>query len=331
MGLSESEYLAEVNAMLKRNLNLGLNKEREAEEATLNAIAAHLCLSASAKRARPLLCLYFYQLFEAQWPEKLVKIGLAAELIHAASLLHDDVVDAAQKRRGKSSANQIYGNPQAVLAGNYLLTKAFDLLRDLPRPLIDKAIEVVREMTIAALREIHNRKDAKSSKNDWMKTAVGKTGLLFSWCGFSVAHLFERSEEADHLWQIGERLGIIFQMADDIKDFSGDNALKDHCKDIENQDPSLPIIIACQKSERACLAFSRAFAQEKIGISQKEELKNIVLSSGALEDVSQMLTGEISELLLMLTRFEASLGYRRLSQWIDELQKAYLPENFVLA
>lgn len=307
-------FLVSTNATICQ----ALNTERVGQ-AALSAIAEHLCLSPNAKRARPLLCLYSHWLFDDLIDEKFVQVGVAAEFIHAASLLHDDVVDEASKRRGRSSANAVFGNAQAVLAGNYLLTKAFDLLRPFPRALADRAITVVGEMTESALLEINSRGCLDLNEETWRRIARGKTGVLFSWCGFAAAICAKQKKHAAKLWEAGQNIGEIFQMADDLKDFSGDYNLKDKCQDIRNKEPSLPIILTLKSSPEALNAFRRCYETNYLSEEQVAYLREQVLASGALIITQEYMQKSLAQVRDALAIFDGTLGKAYLDRWVSSL------------
>lgn len=312
-------FLASTNDIISQSLGQHVVIADPQGPAPLATIAEHLCLSANAKRARPLLCLYSHWLFDAPVADEFIKVGVAAEFIHAASLLHDDVVDGASKRRGKPSANAVFGNAQAVLAGNFLLTKAFDLLRPFPRALADKAITVVRDMTESALLEINSRGQLSLSEDTWHQIARGKTGVLFSWCGFSAAICAERKGYAQRLWAIGQIIGQIFQMADDLKDFGGDRNLKDQCQDIRNREPSLPIILALRSNQEVAQAFERCYEADNLGEEQVSFLREQVWASGAIKATRERMAQALAQVRTELMPFEGSAGKNYLDRFVTAL------------
>lgn len=318
MTLLEDEFLLQTNNMIEEVL-AGPGILKSHAEKSLEVMARHLCLSSHAKRARPLLCLYFHWLFKNEIKSDFINVAVAAEFIHAASLLHDDVVDEAHLRRGKASANALYGNAQAVLAGDFLLTEAFDLLRPFGRDLTNQAILVVKEMTKASLVEINARGSMDLSEASWSTMARGKTGVLFSWCGFAAATCAENQEERQRLWALGQRVGHIFQMADDLKDFSGDQDLKDRCQDIRNKEPSLPIILAAHSDIRVMNAFKAHFAKDKISDAEVEYLLSLVTASGALKETRERITRAEAEAKMLIAPYENTLGKARLEQWMTAL------------
>lgn len=188
-------------------------------EGLLGAAASHLVAAPAAKRARPRLLLAFARLVGRVDDERLVRSAAAVELIHTASLLHDDVVDQADTRRGRASANARFGNGAAVLAGDVVLARALALLSFDARA-VSAAIEVVARMSAAAVREIEVR-GQRVSADDAMRIAEGKTGALFGLCG-TLAGLDAAAGEGDAMRRAAEAFGVAFQVADDIDDVDTD-------------------------------------------------------------------------------------------------------------
>lgn len=186
-------------------------------EGLLGAAASHLVTAPAAKRARPRLLLAFARLVDRGEDERLVSAAAAVELIHTASLLHDDVVDQAGTRRGRASANARFGNDAAVLAGDVVLARALALLSFDARA-VSAAVDVVARMSAAAVREIEVR-GQRISVDDAVRIAEGKTGALFGLCG-TLAGLGTPSGDA--LRRAGEAFGVAFQIADDIDDTDTD-------------------------------------------------------------------------------------------------------------
>ena len=218
----------------------GLLHQTEADE--LVEVASHLCLAPGAKRARPKMVSELGAALAVD-PGLLRPIAVATELIHSASLLHDDVVDAGTIRRGRPTANQLYGNASAVLAGDLLITLAFRALRQHPAALTAEAIETIGAMTMAARKELGFRRDVHVTVDDWRVIAAGKTGALFRYVGFAVGFLAGGEPLARGLATACLHLGIAFQMVDDLIDVAGNDG-KGAWSDLRNGNPNLVHIAA---------------------------------------------------------------------------------------
>jgi octaprenyl-diphosphate synthase len=179
----------------------------------LEQATAPLVCATKAKRARARLLFAFAELAHVD-TDVAIECARAVELIHAASLLHDDVVDEADERRGLPSANALFGNAAAVLAGDHVLATALLALKfDLRR--MSAAVDVVERMSRAAVREIEIR-DSDAGERELIEVAQGKTAALFGLCGTLV------SLDDDRYRRAGEALGLAFQIADDLADVDED-------------------------------------------------------------------------------------------------------------
>lgn len=230
----------------------------------LQEIGRHLCIGSSSKRVRPLLIWHFSQMLGLD-AKKIMNLSLATELIHSASLLHDDVVDNATLRRGRSSSNIQFSNSLSVLGGNFLLTRAFLCLSGFEKSVITAAIEVIAHMTEGALIEIGIVGKIDTTIDTWKEMVAGKTGALFAWCGAVVGIVGGDADAKARFSRCGRQVGMAFQLADDLKDLTGDAGLKDSFSDLRNGEPSYPILLAAQKDPQfyeACKALWKDSARD---------------------------------------------------------------------
>lgn len=273
---------------------------------TLAAAARHLCLGNGGKRVRPRLVLLLGRAAGAP-AAALEDVATAAELIHAASLLHDDVVDEARLRRGRPTVNSGWSNQVAVLAGDWLLSGAFRVLHPHPREVTLEAIEVVAEMSAAAIGELEARGQADLGLERCQGLAEGKTGALFGWCGRSAARLVGDEALAGRFDRFGRRLGVAFQLADDLKDlWPGEG--KDRFADLRNRNPSVPIVLAARQSEAFAARLARAWGAggDALADAEVEALGGLLLETEAPQEALRMLEQEIEEAIDLLgTREEA--------------------------
>ncbi len=247
ISLDETEFLDLVEHKISNNLKTSDAKIPFAED-ILSSASKHLCVDGTAKRARPLLTMLFGDALNLD-RAKLINIATAVELIHSASLMHDDVIDNAKTRRGKVATNVQYSNAIAVLAGNFLWSQAFLMLRELPGEITYQAVDAISSMTSAAIAEIEVQGKLNISLDIWRKIAVGKTGVLFSWCGDSVGRLAGDLDSAGKFYRGGCHLGAAFQMADDVRDLTDVQNSKDLYADLRNKEPSYPIILGLNKCD----------------------------------------------------------------------------------
>ncbi|HEY3451994.1 MAG TPA: polyprenyl synthetase family protein [Myxococcales bacterium] len=270
-----------------------------------------LCLEAGGKRIRPRLTFLLGEAAGAP-REALEDVAAAGELIHGASLLHDDVVDEASVRRRRPTANARWGNAVAVLAGDWLLSNAFALLRPHPRPVTTGAIEVVGLMSHAAALELEVRGRLDLPLGEWRSIAEGKTGALFAWCGRSAGLLAGREDLARAFDDFGMRLGVAFQLADDLKDLAGGEG-KDRFADLKNKNPSVPILWAAQRSPALRARLEALWSREHPAAAEVAAAGEALLAQGAAEETASQLLAEVDAALGALS----VLGNPR---WVDELE-----------
>lgn len=201
-------------------------REAVAGEGLLGDTCAHLVAAPVAKRARPRLLLSLASLRDVSSQSsarthQLVNAAAAVELIHTASLLHDDVVDDASERRGLPSVNARWGNSAAVLAGDVLLSRALHLLAFDTRA-VAAAIDVVSAMSVAAVRELEVRGRADLTLDVHADICDGKTAVLFGLCGRLAGVVLNDQDAALRFERAARALGLAFQLADDVGDIESD-------------------------------------------------------------------------------------------------------------
>lgn len=248
---------------------------------TLIAAARHLVL-AGGKRARPWLTMLLGEVFAVP-SSSLRDLAVCVELIHAASLLHDDVVDAGTRRRGRPTANALWGNLEAVLSGDLLLTLALEQLRPHPSPVHHAAVDTVAAMTRATLHEAAARGRVDLTLEQWIRIAEGKTGALFALCGRGVGLLADEPVGAERLAEAASALGLAFQVADDLDDLLGRGAGKDAFADLRNRNPNCAVAMAVESSAALGRDLEAAWADPTTDPAQFARLGQAVLDSGAAE------------------------------------------------
>jgi octaprenyl-diphosphate synthase len=218
-------------------------------------VAGHL-VAAGGKRVRPMLTLITSQLCGYRG-ERHIRLAAAVEFIHSATLLHDDVVDQSGLRRGRATANAIWGNKPPVLVGDFLFARAFQLMvEDGSLAVLDvlaSASAVIAEGEVAQLMTAN---DADTTEATYLQVVHGKTATLFAAAAQIGALVAERpAAEAEALRRYGENLGIAFQLTDDVLDYSAREIVlgKSLGDDFRDGKITLPVV----------LAFARGGAEER--------------------------------------------------------------------
>ena len=209
--------------------------------------AAHHLLDLRGKHLRP-LCVALASRFGDGFTDPARALAVAVELVHSATLLHDDVVDVAERRRGEPAACVVYGNAASIFAGDWLLVAA---LRRIAAAgvdgLLDRMLAVIDEMIVAESIQLERRGNVTGSREDYFAIVEGKTAALFRWAmiaGARVARLPAAAEAA--LERFGLHLGVAFQAVDDELDYA-DGTGKDPLADLREGKITYPLVIALER------------------------------------------------------------------------------------
>lgn len=212
-------------------------------------LAGHL-VAAGGKRVRPMLTLTAAQLCGYRG-ERHIRLAAAVEFIHTATLLHDDVVDQSELRRGLATANAIWGNKPSVLVGDFLFSRAFQLMVEdgalAVLAILANASAVIAEGEVAQLMTAN---DAQTSEATYLDVVNAKTATLFAAAAQIGALVAERpTAEAEALRRYGENLGIAFQLTDDVLDYSAREVVlgKSLGDDFRDGKITLPVVLALQR------------------------------------------------------------------------------------
>ena len=221
----------------------------------IHEIASYLILS-GGKRLRPLLTSCSFRLFEKNTNENINHIGLAAavEFIHAATLLHDDVIDESKKRRGNLSVNEVWGNKTSLLVGDFLFSRAFQLMAKYGNTAVLKLLSdtsvIISE---GEMLELSNDKDPTINEDVYYDVINGKTASLFSAaCQVGGISAQGSDKEVEYLKSFGANFGMSFQLIDDAIDYSSSNITlgKNIGDDFKEGKITLPIILAYLRSNK---------------------------------------------------------------------------------
>jgi octaprenyl-diphosphate synthase len=242
-------------------------------------------VSAGGKRLRPLLVLLTGNaLGHSDYPVRL--LAATIEFLHTSTLLHDDVVDASGLRRGRSTANALWGNAPSVLVGDFLYARSFEMMVELGSMevmrIISQATRVIAEGEVLQLSKV---RDASTTEEIYMEVIRGKTAMLFEASTHSAAALCGAgSVQAEALRQFGDYLGIAFQLVDDLLDYRGDAATlgKNVGDDLAEGKPTLPLIVTMREGTEEQATLVRKAIQQG-GSKDLEGIRNAVESAGALD------------------------------------------------
>ncbi|MBV9884243.1 MAG: polyprenyl synthetase family protein, partial [Sphingomonadaceae bacterium] len=259
----------------------------QSEVALIPELAGHL-IAGGGKRMRPMLTLASARLLDYPGTRH-HKLAAAVEFIHTATLLHDDVVDGSGMRRGKRTANIIWGNPASVLVGDFLFSRSFELMVE------DGSLRVLRILSRASaviaegeVNQLTAQRRVETSEEQYLEIISAKTAALFAAACRIAAVVAEREEAAElALDAYGRNLGIAFQLVDDAIDYASDAATmgKGVGDDFRDGKVTLPVILAYARGSDADRRFWRAaMAGERIGEDDLAEALRLLRGCGALDD-----------------------------------------------
>ena len=244
-------------------------------------------LEGGGKRLRPALLLLSAG-HAGYRGESAIRLGAVVELIHSATLIHDDVIDGANTRRGRPSTNSRWGNHRSVLAGDWLYMQSFQMaLAERNFKILDVLIELTQSMVEGELLQLTKLGRMDLTEQDAVELAARKTACLFSGCarlGAVLGSLGERDEQA--MADYGHYAGLAFQLVDDLLDFtaSPEKLGKPVLSDLKEGKVTLPLIYALKSDGAEGRRLVRAVLEEKGFESVRpEQITALVQESGALD------------------------------------------------
>ncbi len=283
--------------MMLENLLSIIENDLEAVEETIKqhlkndiklitTVGTHI-LDSGGKRLRPALLLLTSKLLKNSSKNR-IPIATAIEFIHTATLLHDDVVDNSELRRGKSSANTIWGNEASVLVGDFLFAKAFSLMVDCnDLSVLEIMSTATKELAEGEIFELIKTGDLQINIDDYFEIISKKTAVLFAAaCEVSAVLADSSVEDKELLKNFGYNIGISFQLVDDALDYiSTDEELgKKIGIDIEEGKVTFPLIYALKKADdKLKHRVKEVFYKDNITKEDIIYIKNFVLESGGAD------------------------------------------------
>jgi geranylgeranyl pyrophosphate synthase len=232
-------------------------------EPLLSEVALHL-ISGGGKRVRPAVALLVFKACGGRDVTDMIDVAIALELIHSATLLHDDIIDGGETRRGRPSAYQRYGLANTLVTGDFLFSKAFELCGRFEEQIVRWAADACISLTEGEIMQGRFRRNPETTLDDYLEIIARKTASLFSQGARVAAHLAgmdTRGTEAMGL--CGFNIGMAFQVVDDILDVEGDARTgKPVGIDLRDGNPSLPLVLAVAQDDEVRRIFTSPEATE---------------------------------------------------------------------
>jgi octaprenyl-diphosphate synthase len=249
----------------------------------------HYIVESGGKRLRPLLVLLAANACQYQG-DKHIPLAAIIEFIHTATLLHDDVVDNSDLRRGKDTANAKWGNAPSVLVGDFLYSRAFQVMVEIGSlPIMDVISNATNVIAEGEVLQLLNCRNPDTTEEAYMQVIIGKTAMLFEAATQAGAILAGAdAEQEDALRLYGRHLGIAFQLIDDVMDYesSAQEMGKNVGDDLAEGKPTLPLIEAMRKADDEGRKLIRKAIREG-GLDDLNPVMEIVRSTGAIEYTKQ--------------------------------------------
>jgi octaprenyl-diphosphate synthase len=285
--------LAAVDAMIRARLKSAVP--------LVDQVAEHI-IGGGGKRLRPLLCVLAGRACGIE-KEKHIEAAVFIEFVHTATLLHDDVVDGSQKRRGRATANNIFGNQASVLVGDFVYSRAFQMMATVGSQrvmeIMSDATNVIAEGEVLQLMNAH---DPETTEQRYLEVIYRKTGRLFE-AGAEVAAVLAGAPPAQQaaLARFGKHLGIAYQLVDDVLDYKSDPATrgKNLGDDLAEGKPTLPLLHALRHGNDEQRALIR-LAIEQGGLAQLGPIVEAIEATGGLEYAAGFAQRETAQALAAL-------------------------------
>jgi len=297
--------MAEVDAVIHRRLS--------SKVALVDQISNYI-VNAGGKRVRPMLLLLVAQALGKASPHR-HEMAAVVELIHTATLLHDDVVDESSLRRGRQTANAMFGNAASVLVGDFLYTRAFQMMVSTNRmrvmEILAEATNVIAEGEVLQLINMH---DPDISVDDYLRVIEYKTAKLFEASARLGAVITDAPAEVEAACaDYGRALGTAFQLIDDLLDYEGSTAElgKNIGDDLREGKPTLPLLVAMQRGTPEQAALIR-HAIEHGEVERMAQIVEIVKATGALDATREAAQAQVDQA-------QRSLGALPQSEWREAL------------
>jgi len=266
-------------------VNQLITEQLSSDVALINQLGFYI-INSGGKRIRPLITVLAAQALEVHSTET-TKLAAIIEFIHTATLLHDDVVDESELRRGEKTANALFGNAASVLVGDFLYSRSFEMMTELENLKVMKvlasATNVIAEGEVLQLMNCNN---PDTTEKVYMDVIYFKTAKLFEAATQLVAVIGKQSNDIESaLLNYGKYLGTAFQLTDDVMDYASDakEMGKNTGDDLAEGKPTLPLLYAMQHGNEAQTSLIREAIEKGNGIANFDTIMQALKDTKALE------------------------------------------------
>lgn len=274
-----------ISAPEMNQVNKLITEQLSSDVALVNQLGFYI-INSGGKRIRPLITILAAKALGIH-DQKVTKLAAIIEFIHTATLLHDDVVDDSDLRRGKKTANAVFGSAASVLVGDFLYTRSFQMMTELRNlkvmDILSSATNIIAEGEVLQLM---NCNDPDTTEKKYMDIIYFKTAKLFEAATQLVAVLAEQSAEIETaLLNYGKYLGTAFQLTDDVMDYNSDvmEMGKNTGDDLAEGKPTLPLLYAIQQGNKQQATLIREAIKEGNGMQHFDQIMQALHDTNALE------------------------------------------------
>ncbi|NIG98269.1 MAG: octaprenyl diphosphate synthase [Serratia symbiotica] len=271
------EQITALTAQDMMAVNVAILEQLHSDVTLINQLCYYI-ISGGGKRIRPMIAVLAARALNYEG-NKHITVAALIEFIHTATLLHDDVVDESDMRRGKATANAAFGNAASVLVGDFIYTRAFQMMTSLKSlrvlALMSEAVNVIAEGEVLQLMNVH---DPDITEESYMQVIYSKTARLFEAAAQSSAILSGANQaEEKALQDYGRYLGTAFQLIDDLLDYSANASTlgKNTGDDLNEGKPTLPLLHAMHHGDEA----QRSMIREAIEQGNRRHMLEPVLQA----------------------------------------------------
>ena len=305
-----------------KNLEESLSKSISSEISLATEVSTYL-VNSGGKRIRPLICILIAKALGYKG-NKLTQLASSIELLHTATLIHDDVVDESSSRRGRESIHKKWDNAHGVLVGDFVYSKAFQLMAGLRNPKIIKILaDSTNIISEGEVLQLSLKNKAIISEKDYFEIIGRKTAELFKAASQSAAVLSGASNEVvKTAGDFAYSLGIAFQIQDDLLDYFGNKELtgKKIGKDLEEGKITLPLLRAIKLTSNQNKKTILKLISKKDSSSLSQVIK-IIKGSGALKEVQEIYNSYIEDCLSKVSLFPDSIYKIKIQNIVKEVSE----------
>ncbi len=290
-------------------------------EPLLSEVALHL-IQGGGKRVRPAVALLVFKACGGRDVSDMIDVAIALELIHSATLLHDDIIDGGETRRGRPSAFLRYGLANTLVTGDFLFSKAFELCGRFEERIVRWAADACVSLTEGEVMQGRFRRDPATTRGDYLEIIARKTASLFSQGARVAAHLAGVDERGTNAMALcGFNIGMAFQIIDDLLDVEGDARTgKPVGIDLRDGNPSLPLVLAAARDVEVRRVFMTPDSPE----SDVEEALKRVRDLGVLDEVRRLAEEYTRDARRLLDELAFSSYRQALADIITEVEERRL-------